>query len=81
LQVKFPVIAKKIPVPQNIFPVNSGRELRDKWLQHSSFLLRNWPLASQKSKIPCKFPCGHAGLTNLDAELEKLAVDARRAPE
>jgi hypothetical protein len=24
---------------------------------------------------------GHAGLTNLDAELEKLAVDARRVPE
>ena len=24
---------------------------------------------------------GHAGLTDIDAELEKLAVDARRAPE
>jgi hypothetical protein len=56
LQVKFPVIAKKIPVPQNIFPVNLGRELREKWLQHSSFLLPNWPLAPKKANFPVKFP-------------------------
>jgi hypothetical protein len=54
--VKFPVIAKKIPVPQNIFPVNLGRELREKWLQHSSFLLPNWPLAPKKANFPVKFP-------------------------
>jgi hypothetical protein len=37
LQVKFPVPAKKIPVPQNIFPVNLPRELREKSLQRSGF--------------------------------------------
>jgi hypothetical protein len=38
-QTKFPVTAEKIPVPRNIFPVNFRKELSEKWLQHSGFLL------------------------------------------
>jgi len=41
--VKFPILAKKIPVPQNIFPVSLHREFLEKWLQQSSFLQRNRP--------------------------------------
>ena len=57
LQVKFPVPVKKIPVPRNIFPVNLCRELREKSLQHSSFLLGNRFGEPQNRKIPCKIPC------------------------
>jgi hypothetical protein len=57
LQVKFPVPAKKIPVPRNIFPVNLRRELREKSLQHSSFLLGNRFGEAQNRKIPCRIPC------------------------
>ena len=57
LQVKFPVIAKKIPVPQNIFPVNLHRELSKNSLQHSGFSLQYRPLEPQNRKIPCKIPC------------------------
>jgi hypothetical protein len=39
LQVKFPVPAKKIPVPRNIFPVNLRGEFYEKPLRHSGFLL------------------------------------------
>ena len=57
LQVKFPVTGQKFPVPQNIFPVNLHRELREKSLQHSSFLLGNRFGEPQNRKIPCKIPC------------------------
>ena len=57
LQMKFPVPANKFPVPRNIFPVNLSRELLEKWLQRSGFLLRNRSREPQKCKIPCKIPC------------------------
>ena len=57
LQMKFPVPANKFAVPRNIFPVNLSRELFDKWLQHSGFLLRNRLSEPQNRKIPCKIPC------------------------
>ena len=46
-QVKFPVTGQKFPVPRNNFPVNCLREFREKWLQHSGFLLRNRPLRAR----------------------------------
>jgi hypothetical protein len=49
-QVKFPVTGQKFPVPRNIFPVNCLREFREKWLQHSGFLLRNRPLRAPESQ-------------------------------
>jgi hypothetical protein len=53
LQIKFPVIGLKIPVPRNNFPVNLNRELLDKWLQHSGFLLQIHLRMPQNRKIPC----------------------------
>jgi hypothetical protein len=38
---EFPDTCKKFPVPWNIFPVNLRRELGEKWLQRSGFLLQN----------------------------------------
>ena len=38
--LKFPDTAQKFPVLQNLFPDNSRRELREKSLRHSGFLLR-----------------------------------------
>jgi len=55
--VKFPVLAKKFPVPRKYFPVNLRREIREKSLQHSGFLLRNRLSKPQECKIPCKIPC------------------------
>jgi hypothetical protein len=37
---KFPVLAKKFPVVQNIFAVSSSRELRKRPLRHSRFCLQ-----------------------------------------
>jgi hypothetical protein len=39
LQVKFPVPGKKFSVHRHIFPVNFHRELPEKSLRHSGFLL------------------------------------------
>src|SRR3954452_18563539 len=39
--IRFPVLARKFPVLQNIFPVNSLRELLEKFLRHSPILLGN----------------------------------------
>jgi hypothetical protein len=39
LRFKFPVAAHKFPVIRNIFPVNLHRELCEKSLRHSGFLL------------------------------------------
>jgi hypothetical protein len=38
--LEFPVTARRFPVLQNIFPVNSSRELSQKSLQHSDFCLQ-----------------------------------------
>jgi hypothetical protein len=54
--VKLPVIAKKIPVPQNIFPVNLAG-IAGEVAAAQQFLGRELALARQKSKIPCKIPC------------------------
>jgi len=46
---KFPVPPPNFPDLRNIFPVNLSRELREKSLPHSGFLLRN--LASESQKL------------------------------
>jgi hypothetical protein len=51
-----PVPCFKSPVLQKIFPVNLGRELLEKRLQHSGFLLRNRPGSLKNAKFPVKFP-------------------------
>ena len=51
----YPLI--KFPATRNIFPDNLRRELREKLLQHSGFVQRNWPPRDQNRKIPCKIPC------------------------
>jgi hypothetical protein len=55
---EFPVPAKKIPVSRNIFPVILHRELREKSLQHSSFLRGNRFGSLKTAKFPVKFPVG-----------------------
>jgi len=52
----FPVLAGKFPVLQNIFAVNLRRELLEKWLQRSGFLVLNRVSKPQNRKIPCKIP-------------------------
>jgi hypothetical protein len=54
---EFPDTCKKLPVPRNIFPVNKRRELREKWLWRSGFLLRNRSGEPRNREIPCKIPC------------------------
>jgi hypothetical protein len=51
LQMKFPVIRRKLLVPRNNFPVNLLRELREKWLQHSGFFATKVALRAPKSQI------------------------------
>jgi hypothetical protein len=53
LQIKFPVIGLKIPVPGNNFPVSLSRELLDKWLQHSGLLRQNRLQMPPNCRIPC----------------------------
>src|SRR6267378_4457579 len=53
LQAKFPVTGQKLPVLQNIFPVNLRREFHEKSLRRSGFLLRNRSREPRNRKIPC----------------------------
>jgi hypothetical protein len=39
MTLEFPGTCKKLPVLRNIVPVSLRRELREKWLQRSGFLL------------------------------------------
>jgi hypothetical protein len=55
--VIFPVPAKNFPVTANIFPVNLCRELSEKLLQQSGFLLCNGFSKPRNRKIPGKIPC------------------------
>jgi len=46
----------KFPNPQNFFPDNLHRELLEKWLPRSGFLVLNRVSTPQNRKIPCKIP-------------------------
>jgi hypothetical protein len=52
LHAKFPVTSKEFPVHLKIVPVSLRRELLDKWLLHSGFVLRNRFSTLQNRKIP-----------------------------
>src|SRR4051812_3904492 len=54
---KFPVLAGKVPVLRNLFPVSLSRELSAKSLRHSHFGLPLSVSYSQNPEIPCKIPC------------------------
>ena len=48
--------ANDYPVLRNIFPVNLRRELCEKSLRRSGFLLRNRLLGPEIAEFPVKFP-------------------------
>ena len=53
---QFPDTVSKFLVLQNIFPDNLRRELLEKWLQRSGFLVLNRVSKAQNREIPCKIP-------------------------